>query len=149
MQPTHKFSSTKEDTSLLIEDNIAIVRRYFEAASYNPEVCQDNLSSNVHWHALYRTDQLNYASNPSQEQAACQRHITLWGGWCEPIDEMIAEGDRVVVRWTFLGTHRRMYLGIPPSNKPVTFSGICYFALKIVVFLNCGTNGTVLVSGCS
>jgi steroid delta-isomerase-like uncharacterized protein len=35
-------------------------------------------------------------------------------------DDMIAEGDKVVVRTTFRGTHNGDFMGIPPTGKQVT-----------------------------
>jgi steroid delta-isomerase-like uncharacterized protein len=35
------------------------------------------------------------------------------------IDDMIGEGDKVVVRYTFTGTHTGEYMGIPPTNKKI------------------------------
>jgi steroid delta-isomerase-like uncharacterized protein len=40
------------------------------------------------------------------------------------IDDLIAEGDKVVNRWTWTGTHKAEYFGIPPSGKKVTSTGI-------------------------
>jgi steroid delta-isomerase-like uncharacterized protein len=40
------------------------------------------------------------------------------------VDDVIAEGDRVVTRWTSRGTHQGELMGIPASGKRVTFSGI-------------------------
>jgi steroid delta-isomerase-like uncharacterized protein len=40
------------------------------------------------------------------------------------IDDQIAEGDRVVTRWTARGTQRGPFLGIPASGKQVTVTGI-------------------------
>jgi len=42
----------------------------------------------------------------------------------EVIDDMIAEGDKVVTRWSFQGTQQGELMGIPPTGKPVGFSGI-------------------------
>jgi len=36
------------------------------------------------------------------------------------IKDMIAEGDKVAVHLTFTGTHKREFIGIPPTNKRVT-----------------------------
>ena len=40
------------------------------------------------------------------------------------IDDMVAERDKVVTRATFRGTHRRDFMGIAPTGKQVTFTGI-------------------------
>ncbi len=40
------------------------------------------------------------------------------------IDDQIAEGDRVVTRWTARGTHKGEWMGIAPTGKPVTVTGI-------------------------
>jgi steroid delta-isomerase-like uncharacterized protein len=43
-------------------------------------------------------------------------------------EEPIVEGDRAVVRWTYMGTHKHGELfGVRPSDRRVTVSGItCY-----------------------
>jgi len=38
------------------------------------------------------------------------------------IDDMVAEGDKVAARVTWTGTHKGEIMGIPPTNKKVTFS---------------------------
>jgi steroid delta-isomerase-like uncharacterized protein len=40
------------------------------------------------------------------------------------IEEQIAEGDTVVTRWRARGTHRGELMGIPPTEKSVTVSGV-------------------------
>jgi steroid delta-isomerase-like uncharacterized protein len=40
------------------------------------------------------------------------------------IDEQIAEGDVVATRWTGRGTHDGELMGIPPTKKQVTVSGL-------------------------
>lgn len=40
------------------------------------------------------------------------------------IDELLAEGDRVVTRWTMTGTHTGDGLGFPATGKPVQLSGV-------------------------
>ncbi len=38
------------------------------------------------------------------------------------IDDMIAEGDKVVARWTYRGTHQGQWRGVSPTGKAVTFT---------------------------
>ena len=45
------------------------------------------------------------------------------------IEDVIAQGDRVVVRWTARGTHRGGYLGFAPTGKKVTFAGVSIYRL--------------------
>jgi len=40
------------------------------------------------------------------------------------ISDQIAEGDRVVTRKSFRGTHRGPFIGVPPSNAPIDFEVI-------------------------
>jgi steroid delta-isomerase-like uncharacterized protein len=40
------------------------------------------------------------------------------------IDDQIAENDQVVTRWTFHGTQSGQLMGIPPTGKRVTVTGI-------------------------
>ena len=38
------------------------------------------------------------------------------------IDDMVAEGDKVATRTTWTATHKGEFMGVPPTNKKVTFS---------------------------
>jgi predicted ester cyclase len=42
----------------------------------------------------------------------------------DTIDDQVAEGDKVVTRFTSSGTHRGVLLGLQPTNKRATWMGI-------------------------
>jgi predicted ester cyclase len=46
-----------------------------------------------------------------------------------PIDALVAEADRVVVRFTVEGTHHGALLGIPPTGKRLRACGISIYRL--------------------
>jgi predicted ester cyclase len=46
------------------------------------------------------------------------------------VDDLIAEGDRVVVRWRLLGTHKGNFRGIAPTGLPITLKGIAIYRLQ-------------------
>jgi steroid delta-isomerase-like uncharacterized protein len=46
------------------------------------------------------------------------------------IDEQLAEGDLVATRWTGRGTHKGELMGVPPTGKQVTVSGITISRVK-------------------
>lgn len=44
-------------------------------------------------------------------------------------DDVIAEGDKVAVRWSGRGTHEGDFMGIPASGKHVSFSGTTIYRI--------------------
>ena len=44
--------------------------------------------------------------------------------WIETIQGIIAEGDKVWVRFTGTGTHKGKWLGLAPTGKKVTFRAV-------------------------
>jgi predicted ester cyclase len=46
------------------------------------------------------------------------------------IDDQIAEGDKVVTRWTSSFTHSVPFLGAAPTGKHIAFTGISIYRLE-------------------
>ena len=40
------------------------------------------------------------------------------------MQDQVTEADKVVIRWSFTGTHKGELMGIAPTGKPVAFTGI-------------------------
>jgi steroid delta-isomerase-like uncharacterized protein len=45
------------------------------------------------------------------------------------VDDLISEGDKVVVRWRLLGTHLGDFRGIAPTGRPIALNGIAIYRL--------------------
>src|ERR671920_27443 len=46
------------------------------------------------------------------------------------IEDLIAEGDKVVARWRSRATHQGAYMGIAPTGKEVEFTGISFYRIE-------------------
>lgn len=49
---------------------------------------------------------------------------------CIEVSSIMAEGERAVSVWRVTGTHRGAGLGVPPSGRPVSFSGMSHFEFR-------------------
>jgi steroid delta-isomerase-like uncharacterized protein len=50
--------------------------------------------------------------------------------WHSDLEQLVAEGDVVVERFTARGTHRGEFLGVPPTGGPVELAGINIFRIE-------------------
>ena len=112
-----------------IEENKRLVRRYFEDAPYNPDACDEIFAPAFQFHAIVWTGVTpqTVECTPESEKAFYEQHKSVWGGWHVEIEDIIAEGDRVMVRWSSRGTHVGESHGLPPTGEEVTNSGINVF----------------------
>jgi predicted ester cyclase len=46
------------------------------------------------------------------------------------VDDLIAEDDKVVVRWRLLGTHKGPFRGIAPTGRPIVLKGIAIYRVE-------------------
>ena len=67
---------------------------------------------------------------PADLKATAREFRAAFPDWHSTVEEMIAEGDRVVERWTGRGTHRGELQGIPPTGKRVAVPGVVFYRIK-------------------
>ena len=48
----------------------------------------------------------------------------------EEIQDLVAEGNMVMARWIFQGTHQGEFMGIAPTGKPVEITGYGTYRLE-------------------
>ena len=103
-----------------IEDDKANVRRGFEAVNQkNLAVFDELLTPDVVFHSASTTMQGREAY-----KQFLSMYMTAFPDLQFTIEDMIAEGDTVVVRYTTRGTHQGNFMGIPPTGKQVSGTGI-------------------------
>jgi steroid delta-isomerase-like uncharacterized protein len=123
--------STHEETS-----NKATVRRFQEAlSSGDPEHIAEAIDEIVDADALIRTPLPIQATGAELLKAVFARLHRAYPDLHITVEDLIAEGDKVVARNTVTGTHRGEYVGIPPTGKSVTYNEIfiCRFARGRIV----------------
>jgi steroid delta-isomerase-like uncharacterized protein len=57
-------------------------------------------------------------------------HRTSFPDWSERVDDIIAEGDKVVIRFTSTGTQRGDFQGLAPTGRKVTIQEVAIFRLS-------------------
>src|SRR5918912_3413641 len=68
-----------------------------------------------------------------QAEAAKQEAANFRQGFPDvisTIEDLIAEGDKVVARWRSRATHQGEYMGIPPTGKEVEVTGITLYRIQ-------------------
>lgn len=107
------------------ETNKAIVRRYTEQIwnERQRELWEEFCAENVVHHGIPAGPGLEGMKEGYDMSLNAIPDIQL------TIDDAIAEGDKVVIRWTMWGTHQGELLGIPGTGKQVTQSGVTTYRL--------------------
>ena len=102
--------------------NKALLRRFYEElwSQGDLEAIPEPVSENfVDHHPLP-------GAPPGREGLAAL--VTTWRtafpDMRETVEDLIAEGDKVVGRFTMRGTHGGEFMGVPPTGQRVTMSGI-------------------------
>ena len=57
----------------------------------------------------------------------------LWAAFPDShleFDDIVIQGDRLAARFTFSGTQRGEFLGIPPTGKKITVQGMRFFKFR-------------------
>ena len=103
------------------EANKALVRRFFEAFNAGDlDGVAAVFATNAVVHNSGAPDPLNLEG--FRQLAAV--FLAAFPGGQHSIDDMIAEGDKVVTRITYRGAHTGDLMGIPPTGKHVAVSAM-------------------------
>jgi len=104
-----------------VEENKKIVRRYQEIYNSNDLDALDEVVSQG-----LLTPKIMPGIPTGIEGAKAAHRIMLAGfpDYQTIIDDLFAEGDKVAARITMSGTNTGSFMGIPPTDKHVSFTGI-------------------------
>ena len=111
-----------------IERNKAVVRRFVEEVQ--------NMKDPAVYDELNDPQFVNLSAPPGMPSDREGGKIYLWSLFSAfpdsqwTIDDMIAEGDRVVTKKTFTGTHSGDFAGIPATGRRVTLQYVDILRLR-------------------
>ena len=113
------------------EENKALVRRWFEEVwnQGNGEVIDELLAEDGVIHGL-----MDAGGNQVQGLRSFHEFHTQFRGAFPDmnvsVEDMIAEGDKVVARCSVRGKHTGEHLGFKATNAPVQFEGVAIVRIK-------------------
>lgn len=116
--------ATNKDYAL--QRNKEIIRRYFEGWGNRGDtaVADELIATNV---TLRNPPAILHSLE--EYKTGMARFHTAFPDLYFSIEDLIAEGDKVVVRWTLYGTHLGEYQDRSPTHKVMTVTGISIFRL--------------------
>jgi steroid delta-isomerase-like uncharacterized protein len=101
------------------EENKALARRSWEAAN-NPDTIDEVYAADLVWHEPDQ-DIRGY----EQAKQFVSTFFTAFPDLNATVEDVIAEGDKVVTRWTIRGTHQGEIEEFgPPTGKQAELQGI-------------------------
>ncbi len=100
------------------EDNKALVRRWFEELFNEAklDVADEIVTPD---HVSHDTSTPEHPPGPEGERQLVNLVRGAFPDGRISIEDLVAEGDRVAVRWTFRGTHRGDFMGVAPTGNQV------------------------------
>jgi len=104
------------------EENKAIMRRFYE------EIGKGNLAAMGELVAADLVDHTPFVPGQAQgRQGTLELFTMIRAAFPDlriTVEDMVAEGDKVVARGTFSGTHKGEFTGIAPTGKHITIGMI-------------------------
>ena len=105
------------------EGNKFVIRRSFEELwnKGNLSLADELFTPNYEHHEASSPD---FGRGPESEKKRAALYRTAFPDLQLTIEDIIAEGQTVVARWSCRGTHKGDLSGIAPTGKQVTISGV-------------------------
>src|SRR5215204_6624584 len=115
------MGTTKKEEEEMSEQNKTLARRWFE-----------DLFSRGDLDTANQILSADFVDNlPREEERGIEElkdyvsiYRTAFPDIEDTVEEIVAEADKVVVRWRSRGTHQGEFMGVAPTGRDVTFTGM-------------------------
>jgi len=119
---------TKEAS--LSEHNKALAERWhmdiFQGG--NLDAADEILTSEFTWHGSLGPGEDQHG--PQAVKQVASQLISAFPDRTISHEDVITEGDRVLIRWVMVGTHQGELMGIPPTGRRVALTGFDLFRIE-------------------
>lgn len=110
-----------------LEENEAIIRRWIEVVWNQANI--ESVDEFVTDTYVRHDPNIPEVRGPEEEKQHVARSLSAFPDLRFTIEDMVAEGEKVVVRLTGRGTHKGELLGLPPTDKQITLATIEIYRL--------------------
>jgi steroid delta-isomerase-like uncharacterized protein len=120
------MGTTKKEEEEMSEQNKTLARRWFEDlfSRGDLDVANEILSAEF-------VDHLTHEDERGTEEL--KHYVTIYRTAFpdiqDTVEDIVAEADKVVVRWKSRGTHQGEFMGVAPTGRDVTFTGMRLFRI--------------------
>lgn len=116
------------DTNMTLEEMKAFVKRHDNDVINRNDlsVLETDISPNYVDHAALP----GFSPGPAGSKAMLSMIHGAFPDLRATIEDVIAEGDKVVVRKSWTGTHEGEFMGVAPTGKRVKFEGIVIWRIE-------------------
>lgn len=104
------------------ENNKALIRRFYEEVFNQKKRAAIDEFSDPNY--VDHTAPPGLPAGIEGQKQLIGMYLTAFPDLHLTVEDMIAEGDKVVSRWSGSGTHQGKFMGIPPTGKQGTVTGI-------------------------
>ncbi|HZY57242.1 MAG TPA: ester cyclase [Rubrobacteraceae bacterium] len=105
----------------MLEENKAVIRRFVEEAFNRGNL---DIADEVYAPRFFSYGTPEGEFGPENVKRFVNMYRAAFPDGRTTIEDMIAEGDKVAYRWTYRGTHQGELMGIAPTGREVTITGI-------------------------
>ena len=115
-----------------LDDNKALARRAIEElwSKANVDVLDEIYSPDYVDHRHHHPEDDEAFKGTKNLMKAVKEFHDAFPNFYDTIEDVIAEGDKVVVRFTSQGVHKGKLMGIEPTNKEMKWTGIIIYRIE-------------------
>ena len=129
-KPSWGKREREEQTTTMSEENKALADRFHMDVFQEEKLdaADEILSSDFLWHGGFSPGEDQ--RGPEGTKQVANEVIGAFPDRRITHEEIIAEGDKVLIRWVLRGTHQGELMGISPTGRSVTVTGFDLFRIE-------------------